>query len=143
MSDARRFRSRGDSMSVAWYIVLERKIEGFDPLLNGKAVARAGKELDKLAKAAGVTPLMKFFSAARDELAEFAADHGMDLKGKAAESSEQWFPAEDGLRTVHALLESAEKRLMDAHVVEELKEFQSVLETARKQGVRWHLAVDF
>jgi hypothetical protein len=130
-------------MSAAWYIVLERKIPGFDPFVNGKALARAGEKLEKLAKAAGVTPLMKFFIASPDELAEFAADHGASLKGAGVESAEQWFSPGEGLKVVHVLLEAVEKQAGDAGVVSDLKEFQSVLETAQKHGVRWHLAVDF
>jgi hypothetical protein len=130
-------------MSVAWYIVLEREIPGFDPFVDGKALARAGDELERLAKNAGVSPLMKFFSASPNELAAFAEDHGLDLKGTSAESAEQWFSPEEGLRSVQALLEAVEKRPKDARVVSTLKEFQSVLETAQKHSVRWHLAVDF
>ena len=37
----RLFRTPGEDLSVAWYIVLEREIFGFDHTVNGKALAKA------------------------------------------------------------------------------------------------------
>ena len=45
-------------MSVALYIVLERRVSGLDDHINGKALGRAGKFLDVLAEKAGTKPLM-------------------------------------------------------------------------------------
>jgi hypothetical protein len=124
-------------MSVAWYIVLERKIPSFDCFVNGKALAHASKALDALAEQAGVRPLMKFFSVSSAELA------GLGIGSSKALPSEQWFAAGDGLNTVRALVLAAEKNTMDAKVVDDLKEFENVRATAKQHGVRWHLAVDF
>ena len=66
-------------MSLAWYIVLEREIEGFDHCVNGKAIAHAGELLDTAAKEAGVQPLLHFLSAAPDELASLVECEGIDL----------------------------------------------------------------
>ena len=38
--------SSRDELSVAWYIVVEREIPGFDHFVSGKAVAKAGNRLD-------------------------------------------------------------------------------------------------
>jgi hypothetical protein len=133
-------------MSHAWYIVLERKIEGFDYGVNGKALARAGKVLDALAEEAGVQPLMHFFSASPGELAGFVEDQGVNLNEKAISlPPEKWFPAEDGLKTVHALMQAAGNGKIELadQVADDLKEFNKVLEVARANGVAWHLAVDF
>lgn len=128
-------------MSAAWYIALERVIPGFDPLVNGKALSRAGEILDSIAKDRGVRPLMGFFSTSPEVLAGFAADQGVALKQPTP--SEKWFSAEDGLETVKAMIEEGEKRQLDVRVLAELREFQKVLEVAKKSGVGWHLAVDF
>jgi hypothetical protein len=133
-------------MSVAWYIVLERKIPGFDHDVNGKALGRAGKVLDALAEEVGVQPLMKFFSASPEELVGFAEAHGVDLKEKGAKLlPERWFSAEDGLKSVRALMQAAEsgKIALGDKILDDLEEFQKVLGVAKENGVGWHLAVDF
>jgi hypothetical protein len=133
-------------MSVAYYIVLQSEIDGFDPFVNGKAIAHANeKELDKLFKALNVTPLAAFLSQDPDELAEFIADQGVDAPEDLP--SEQWFTAEQGLATVRALkhhLVSNPKALKNATAIgEDLAEYEAVLDRIKKEGVLWHLALDF
>jgi hypothetical protein len=130
-----------DELSVAWYIVLEREIPGFDPFVNGKALATAGKRLDSLATKKGVPTLMSFFSAPPEDLAGFAEDHGVLLK--QAPSPEKWFSAEEGLETVKSIIEEGENSRFDARTIADLREFQKVLEIAKQHAVGWHLAVDF
>ena len=133
-------------MGVAWYIVLEKKIPGFDPAVNGRALARAEKILGTLATELGVPGLMQFFSAAPEELAGFAEDHGVDLESKGIIlAAEKWFPAEDGLRTVRALIQAGERNRVSQPdpIMGDLKEFENVLEIAQRDDVRWHLAIDY
>ena len=130
-------------MSAAWFIVLEREIPEFDPFVNGKALAKAGKELERLAKDAGVKPLMEFFSVSADEMGGIGEEFGLDLRARSRMPADQWFSPEEGLRSVLALLEAAEKRGGSERMANDLKEFQKVLEVAKENGVRWHLAVDF
>lgn len=80
-------------MSVAWYIVLEREVPGFDHAVNGKAVAKAGDQLDSIADKKSLPSMMSFFSISPEELAGFAGDGG-SLEKPAAE---RWFSADDGL----------------------------------------------
>lgn len=136
----RLFRTLGDDLSVAWYIVLEREIFGFDHAVNGKALAKAGDQLDSLAKAKSLPTLMSFFSASPEELTGFASDHGLALDQPPPE---KWFSADDGLKTISGLLDEAENHKLDARVVADLRELKSVLEKAKQNGVGWHLAVDF
>ena len=133
-------------MSVAWYIVLERKIPGFDHGVNGKALGRAGKVLDALAEEAGTQPLMDFFSASPEELAGFAEDHGMDIKEQATKlAPEKWFSANEGLKTVRALARAVDNGKTEhaEAILDDLKEFKKVLEVAANNGIGWHLAIDF
>jgi hypothetical protein len=132
--------SPGDKLSVAWYIVLEREIPGFDHTVNGKAMAKASAQLDSFAKEKGLPLLMNFFSMSPDELAGFAEDHGASLEQPPPQ---KWFSADDGLQTVNGLIDGADKHKLDARVIADLREFQTVLEVAKKLDVRWHLAVDF
>lgn len=127
-------------MSVAWYIALEREIPGFNHSVNGKAVAKAGDLLDSFAKQKGLSTLMSFFSISPQELGGFAEDHGVPLKQTPPQ---KWFSADEGLTTVKALIDEAEKHQLDARVIDDLREFQTVLGAAKQNGIGWHLAVDF
>jgi hypothetical protein len=133
-------------MSVALYIVLERRVSGLDDHVNGKALGRAGKLLDALAEKAGTKPLMKFFSASPEEISEFAAGHGVAVDENATLfAPEQWFPAEEGLVTIRGLREAARTEKIDnlEKILADLDEFERVLDVAKEQGVGWHLAVDY
>ena len=127
-------------MSVAWYVVLENNIPGFDPAVDGKALARAGDMLESIAKDKGVRPLMGYFSTSPEEISGFLEDHGATFE-KAP--PEEWFTAEEGLKTVNALLEEGERRQLDARAITDLRDFQRVLEVAKQNDVGWHMAVDF
>ena len=131
-------------MSVAWYVVLEREIAGVDARVNGKALGRAGKVLEMLAKELGVVPLMQFYSAAPEELAGFADEHGIDGT-RIKMTQEKWFEAEDGLRSVRGLIRAGERKgvVGSDPIVDDLRAFEKVLERAKEAGVRWHLAVDY
>jgi hypothetical protein len=127
-------------MSVAWYVVFERKIPGFDLFISGKALAHASDKLNAIAKANLVRSLTDFFSAPPQQLQTFAGEHGVEIVDA---SSETWFLAEEAIRTVKRLIEVGENGQLESDVVIELKELQSILEVARDNEVRWHLAVDF
>lgn len=129
-------------MGLALYIRLEREIPGFDPFVNGKAVARAGDFTESTAKRLGVKPLMEFFSV-DEEAAALAEESGVD----SADVPEQWFDPADGLITVRALITELEAHPSSvkgaANILEDLHEFESVLTRANEQKVRWSLAFDF
>jgi hypothetical protein len=58
---------------------------------------------------------------------------------------EEWFSADDGLKTVHALMHAAGngKIAVPDMVINDLKRFEAVLQTAKSNGVAWRLSVDF
>ena len=87
-------------MGAALYIALEKEIPGVDTIIDGKMLNRAEKYLAGEAKRLGVRPLMEFFSVSPDEAAGFLEGEGAEVEIPA----EQWFSAEEGLRTVQALL---------------------------------------
>jgi hypothetical protein len=131
-------------MSVAWYVVLEREIAGVDARVNGKALGRAGKVLEMLAKELGVPGLMQFYSVAPEELAGLVEEHGID-RTRIKLTQEKCFEAEDGLRSVRGLIRAGERKgvVGSDPIVDDLRAFEKVLEAARVKGVRWHLAVDY
>lgn len=126
------------------FIVLEKKTRDLDQDVNGNYLSKYNDELESIAKRAGVTPLMNFFSASKDELTAFAEQSGVQLPATKL-PDEAWFTAADGLRTVKALLQNV-AALNSKHasrVESELLEFARVLELAEANGVRWHLAIDY
>jgi hypothetical protein len=127
------------------YIVLEREIPNTDVYVNGSVLSKKSQELEKMAKDLGVTTLMGFFSINRDELGSFLSEQDLESAAGNSKYDEKWFTAEEGLRTVHALLKStAESSLSDRdRIAAELREFARVLELARANSIRWHLAVDY
>jgi len=127
-------------MSVAWYIALEKQIPGFDAFMNGKALANAAEKLDYIAEQNSVRPLMSFFSSSREQMLAFSGSEGVETENEIAET---WFVAEEGLRTVNLLLEKVEGNSVSEAARKDLLDFRRILETAKQQGVRWHLAIDF
>ncbi len=126
----------------AFYIVPQEKIPGADAIgLEGRALSKHTDKLEVLATQAGVISLMNLFSAGEEEMAGFLVEGGADVNLP----EEKWFPAEEGLKTIAALL----KALADAPSIEgpvlsaELRQFQQVLEVAESRKVRWHLGIDY
>ncbi len=89
-------------MSIALFIVAERKVRGLATDVNGKALGRSNN-LEKLAKQAGVRPLMDFFSVDPEEAAAMTEELGREAP-VGGFPPVQWHPAVDGLVTVHGML---------------------------------------
>jgi hypothetical protein len=126
-------------MGSALYIVLETEIPGVDTAIDGKMLSKGEEHLANAAKRLGVRPLMEFFSTSADEAADLLGD---DVKGVEIPAT-QWFSADEGLRTVNALLAEANSSPELKPAKEDLIGCQRVLRQAQKHGVKWHLAIDF
>jgi hypothetical protein len=134
-------------MGAAFYIVTEREVPGLDTFVNGKALAQAKpRQFDKLARDAGVRPLVEFFSISRQDAEAEAASLGVDLPDGEF-PSEQWFTAEEGLVSIRGLLARLAAHpdaIREADQIrDDLRGFDSVLSSLATAGVRWHLAVDY
>jgi hypothetical protein len=134
-------------MSVALYVVTEKGLPGFDASsVCGKALETAQNQLDALAKQLGLTPLTDFISVDPEEAADFLEGEGID---DVIIPAEQWYDADDGLKTVQGLLAALReepgrlKKVKTERVVEDLDAIEKMLLAARKLRVRFHLAVDF
>lgn len=133
-------------MSVAYYIVPEREIEGFDHFVNGKALGHADEDiLNRLCGELNVQSLLAFISQDPEELADFMEDEDVEMPEEFAEA--QWFDANAGLITVRALaahLESNPDALKDSSdLIDDLREYEEVLARLAQEKVRWYLALDF
>lgn len=127
-------------MGVAYYIVLERKIDGLDTGMDGKSLSRHIETLDDAVRELGVRPLSEFFSADREQMAEFMAGEGIEA-GDVELPALQQFTAQDGLATIQALTAHAAARTDG--VAQDLRECERILSAAAQHGVGWHFEVDF
>ena len=126
-------------MGVALYIALESEIPGLDIMIDGKMLNEAEKQLADVARRLGVRPLMDFFSTTADEATDLLGDDVADIDIPPAE----WFSADEGLKTIDALLAEVDDSRELKAAKDDLLGCQRVLKEAQKRGVRWHLAIDF
>ena len=127
-------------MGAAYFIVLERKIDGVDAGMDGKCMSRHMESLDEAARELRVRPLSEFFSADPEQLAEFMEGEGVDVGDTAAPPLQQ-FTAQYGLATVRALASHAAARADG--VAQDLREWERILSAAAQHGIGWHFEVDF
>lgn len=140
-------------MGSALFIELESEIPGFDPSMDGKALARAEGYLSALCEDLGVTPLIQFVVVSKEQLDDFLAAEGLDdLLEDTSKIEAVWFKPTAGLGVVRALRRSLEKdpesftafaEVDAAWVSEDLLQAEKVLQEAERTGVRWRFVVDY
>ena len=121
-------------MGAAYYIVLEKEIDGLDTMIDGKAISKNIEILDQAAEKLGVRPLSNFFSMDNDAVADVL---GEDMANLEIPPMEQ-FSAEDGLKTIRALLPRPEAQ----PAIEDLSACERILKVAAEHGVGWHFQID-
>jgi len=124
-------------MGAAYFIVLERPIDGFDTGMDGKSLSRHMESLDEAARELGVRPLSEFFSVNPEQLEEFLDAGADDIKPPPL----QQFTAEEGLATIRALTSHPSAR--KTGVAQDLEECERILNAAAQHGIGWHFEVDF
>lgn len=113
-------------MSLAHFIVLQKKIPDFDEFVNGKAIAHNCEQLETLANQLGVTLIMGFYGR-------------------------KWHQPETGLATVNALLDALKNNRGTienedyplAEVISDLEEWLSVLNKAQAEKIKWKMQIDY
>jgi len=124
-------------MGAAFYIVLEKKIDGLDTFMSGKSLSRNMDALDDAARALGVRPLSEFLSMDEDALADLIGE----LEGSGFSLPPiQHFSADEGLASVRALGTHAAAQAKG--VGPDLRECERILSEAAKHGVGWHFEMD-
>jgi hypothetical protein len=121
-------------MGAAYYIVLEKKIDGLDTSMDGKRLAKNIKILDDVTRTLGVRSLSEFYSTSAEDLSNLL---GEDVEGINPPPLEQ-FSAADGLKTVRALLPRPEAQ----PAIEDLRDCERILAVAAEHGVGWHIQID-
>lgn len=135
-------------MSESYYITLEQNLDEIDIMPAGKALAKMMDRLDEITDDIGVTRLSDFIAGESEDLSELVEQEGWDLGGFAPTAGgAHWFDAGDGLDSVRALagyIESDPDSIKRAKaLIEELKEFEKVLEIAQQHNVRFRLEADY
>jgi len=130
------------------YIVVEGDDPGFDIFVNGRSLARHEDALERLALRLGVKPLIEFFSADENSMSLLIEEGAGDRDLIRRLPPPQWYPADDGLKTVRALVAALQDEPQQLgtegeQVVSELLEYVVVLEKTQARDLRWHLAVSW
>lgn len=127
-------------MSLAYFIVLDKKDVEFDDLVNGKNIAQAFDELSGFCESHDLKGIEDFHY---QDVSEFIDDFD-DLELPAQE--EVWFDAREGIEWVSALIAKLKgerpKFLTDA-ILEDLVEYLEVFKNAESVNAKWHLELDF
>lgn len=135
-------------MAASLYIVVEGEDPGFDTFVNGHALARNEDALERLAGRLNVSPLLDFFSADENSMAQLLEQGACNPEWARHLPQPQWFKATDGLIAVRALIEfiGATPAALGSEtrpVLFELREYERVLEKTAQRGLRWHLAASW
>lgn len=140
-------------MGVAYYICADvpetDENHEFFMDMDGKALARVEEDvLEQLAQRANVTPLMQFFSMPQGEWDDYVDDI-KDLLDEDEVFDPQeltWFSADEGLKTVLALIAEIDKTpqllAQPEAVIDDLESMAAILSRLVEHGIRWHLAID-
>ncbi len=135
-------------MAASLYIVVEGEDPGFDIFVNGHALARNEEALHRVAQTLHVPALLDYFSADENSMALLLEQGTGDPDWARHLPQPQWFAGNDGLATVRALIDyltasPAALGSETAPVLNELKEYECVLQKTADRGLRWHLAASW
>jgi hypothetical protein len=135
-------------MAASLYIVVEGEDPGFDIFVNGRALARNEEALDRLAAKLNVSPLLNFFSADENSMALLLEQGAGDPEWAQHLPQPQWFSPADGLVTVRRLISflTARPAAVGSEtlpILNELREYERVLQKTSDRGLRWHLAASW
>ena len=128
-------------MGVALYIVLDEEDPGFDPFVNGKAIAKETKKLDAISKKLGIPTFDSFISMSSEDLEGILGDE-VEMPPQTV----KWFTGEEGLSFIEALTKHIRANPTSVKnqsaVLEDLAEYAEVLGKIKDIGAKWHLNID-
>ena len=135
-------------MGASMYIVVEGEDPGYDIFVNGSSLAAHEDAVERLALRLGVRPLIEFFSADENSMALLIEEGAGNPELLRKLPPPQWYPAEDGMATVLALVDALRQEPQQlgtegALVLAELEEYARVLKKTEERSLRWHLAVSW
>ena len=126
-------------MSTAYFIVLNNEDIVFDPFVNGKFIAQAAGKINAISNNLGVKSIDDFVSQG---LGDLELDYA-DLE----RFESKWFDPVEGLKWASKIrehvLNNPEVVKNKDGVLEDLDEYMSVFEKAKKVNAQWHFEIDF
>jgi hypothetical protein len=133
-------------MALAIVVILERELPdastAYTKAASGKALARESDRIDFAARKSGVTQPSALLSESHAALAAQMRAEGFD-PAKMRLPPEQWFPADEGLKTVRGLIAHVTANLNDFKqpnpILRDLKAVEALLNAAQAAGVKFHL----
>lgn len=144
-------------MGAAYYIVVNSDDPGFTTSIDGKALAKDSSEIDVIAKSLGFKLLSEYFSQSpEDARLEIAGLLGIDDENNlppeyeiAFQNSppEVWYEAEHGAgyaaKVAEHIRNEPDSVKNPEGVLYDLEAMASVMEECIKNGLKWHLLVDY
>lgn len=131
-----------EEMSVAYYIVLNNEEPDFDTFVNGKSLARAVEQIDVICGKLGIRNFDDFLTMSADDIADML---GEDIELPEGEG-EKWFTADEGIAFFASLVDHIRANPADVKnpegVLDDLAEYNEVLQKAKGIGAKWHLNLD-
>ncbi len=150
-------------LNLGYFVVFEKTITGFDPSRRLEALTEASDSLDELAMTLELPSLAEFSHLEADLLREVMNEmlgatefsemrEGLNELTQEDLESEDWFDADDGLRWVVSVKNHLEQKsaflkglegVTVPEVLADLNRLESTLERAHREGVRFHLELDY
>lgn len=131
-------------MSEAIYLVLESELEEALESGEAKSVARALKQLDRVANDIGVVALSAFSEGGDEDYEELAELESWESHRSA--SADGWYEADEALesiRALHGYVESdPDEFRRPKAIMEELAQLETILERAAAEGIRFKFEID-
>lgn len=126
-------------MSTAYFIVLDNEDADFDSFVNGKFIAQEAETINTISDKLGLKGIDDFVS-------QDLGDFGIETED-LGDSASKWFDPSEGLEWAskireHVLDNPGAVKNKDG-VLEDLEEYISVFEKAKKANAQWHFEIDF
>ncbi|MDH3348496.1 MAG: hypothetical protein OEM02_10430 [Desulfobulbaceae bacterium] len=133
-------------MDVALFIIPENNTDNVDTSFKAKALATISDELlIEISINAEVDPLMSFLGKNPDDLDDLLNILDTD-DNSSIYSPDKWFSTEDGLNTIIALknyvIENPDNIPNNTKTIEDLTQFETILNSLAKENIRWHLGME-
>ncbi len=128
-------------MSVAYYIVLDNEEPGFDTFVNGKEIAKEIDVLNSISANLGLPSLEDFLAMSSEDLEDLIGED-FDIP----EQNASWFTTEDGIEFISKLKEHIKANpkcvANQSAILDELSEYEKILQKASSIGAKWRLNID-
>jgi hypothetical protein len=129
-------------MGVAYYIVLNNEEPGFDTFVDGKAIVKEIDALNSISAILGIHSFEDFLVMSSEDLEDLVGED-IDIPDQNA----SWLGTEDGIKFISKLKEHIKANpkcvANQSAIIDELSEYEIVLQKADSIGAKWCLNIDF